>query len=170
MKDNLSESLKSLRSTSAKLNAATDAAKDVVARVEKFLNDECSLGLPVEVYVGGDPASAPASIEQDDDRPRVFTNDTYLCYCRVGGSFRIAIRQDLSEDVSAATGIANDWTTVSPGDPEAWASAPRDLKLRTVPKLTKLLEQIVAKANETVTSTEQAVETAKKVLAALGDK
>lgn len=66
----LKAAIATIRELAPQLNDATDNANRVVAEVEAFLADECSLGLPVRIAIN--------DIE-------------WLAYCRVDGKFRIAV-------------------------------------------------------------------------------
>ena len=61
-----------LRTASLRLNEITDKAISAVRQTEQFLNEECSIGLPVSV-----PASVNSEIR--------------LAYSRIGGKYRICI-------------------------------------------------------------------------------
>src|SRR5687767_5355800 len=112
MTEALSDAVQKLRTLSPKLNAATDLATKAVARVEKFLNDECSIGLPAETR---------AWITE--------TERVSLAYDRHESKFRILIRYEDpgSDEVRREV---------------AWSEAPRGDKLATFAHLAKLLEEV----------------------------
>src|ERR1700728_1843408 len=76
MTEKLTNSLVSLRTLSSRLNKATDEANEVVQAVEKFLNDECSIGIPLSI-----------TTHEDDD----LDAEIALGYARCNGRFRIVV-------------------------------------------------------------------------------
>ena len=158
MTDDIRNSLSQLRSLSPKLNKATDEATAVVAAVEKFLHEECSLGISTNV--------------------RAWENDElrlYLAYERVGGKFRIAIIEDqpayeIDEDENRRRTIddAGDpaWRTVAT---KAWAEAARVDKLRTFSELPTLLKMLASETASSIEQMEKTCETVQQVIGALED-
>ena len=71
-----------IRELAPQINAATDEANATVMRVEKFLNDECSVGLPESVVVG----------KRDSGMS--------LIYERIDGKYRIGLRLATTCNVS----------------------------------------------------------------------
>ena len=64
----LPDAIASLRELSPQLNEATDEAAAVVSDVEKFLNEECSIGLPVRVEI----ASEDMKLDENDEDARKY--------------------------------------------------------------------------------------------------
>src|SRR5687768_10043052 len=77
MTADLSAAIAKLRQLSPKLNHVTDEANQVVSMVERFLNEECRIGIPCAVM-------AWAGDENDDTG--------FLAYDRHGGRFRIVVQ------------------------------------------------------------------------------
>src|SRR6266516_4647984 len=110
------ESILQLRKTSARLNEFTDLANSTIGTLEKFLNEICSIGLPVSVDAW------------EDDRTRL-----RLAYARIGGKFRIAIIEEKkSADDLPVDSHKPHWQEV---DTRAWSEAPRGDKSRAFPAL-----------------------------------
>lgn len=156
MTENLKKSIESLRSISPSLNAATDEATRVVAMVEKFLNEECSIGLPAETCVDSINLTSKAS--------RI----TWLEYRRVDGKFCVAVVTGVQTEFSDDYGHPD--SAWKEEEVVRWASAPRDLKLKSFEKLPKLLERIAAAAGEAASKTAAAADTVGKLLAAFDKK
>ena len=153
-------SIAKLRTLSPQLNESTDEANRVVAMVEKFLNDECSIGLPAEVGVSTRTLRVEAD---DDDEATTATEYTTLNYARVDGTFRIAVEVGLSHEGADERGMARtEWeqTSLTP-----WASCPRSVKLETFPSLADLLKAICESTEKAI---EQTAETSKAVEDILG--
>ena len=148
------QSIERLRTLSPQLNESTDEANRVVAMVETFLNDECSIGLPAEVVVCKvtKRIETPSDNRYEDPKTTTAVEYTTLNYERVDGTFRIAVEVGLSHEGG------DEWeqTSLTP-----WASCPRSVKLATFPKLGDLLTEIcesTEKAIEQTTETSKAVE------------
>lgn len=146
MTDSLNQSIDRIRTWSPRLNKITDEAAAVVARVEGFLNAECSVGIPAYV-VHGEPNGRPAA------------GHIELCYCRVQGKYRIAVRGHY-----CGTDDMIDERT------RPWASCPRDVKLRTIADLPKLLETIAGNITSATDQTREAIEAVNQVLEAIDGK
>jgi len=144
MTERLSTSIREIRDLTPKLNVSTDAAKRVVAAVERFL-EETNVGVP-------------AGIQASDDGKRVL----YLSYERVGDRFRIAV--DVYE---REPGEAEGEPAMSLLESKAWNEASRAEKLATFVKLPELLNQIADTMRSHVESVGQTVETVDSILAAL---
>ena len=71
-----------IRELAPQINAATDEANAAVMRAEKFLSDECGVGIPVSVVVG----------ERDSGMS--------LIYERIDGKYRIGLRLATTLNVS----------------------------------------------------------------------
>ena len=98
MTKELRDSIEKIRALAPKLNAATDAAQAIVTRVEAFLNDECSIGIPAEVGAcfRRDFLTADAVEDSDgnaEDASAPYERWWHLCYERVDGKFRAMGRQ-----------------------------------------------------------------------------
>ena len=60
-----------IRELAQQINAATDEANAAVMRAEKFLSDECGVGIPVSVVVG----------ERDSGLEDAARRDSKACRC-----------------------------------------------------------------------------------------
>ena len=129
MEDVLSNALDKLRASSFRLNQLTDEAGAMVAEVEDFLNQECSIGVPVYV-----------SVKESDDCAG--NGSQYLGYQRVGVRFRIAVSwgEDPRED------------QVKP-----WSDCTRAVKIETLKMLPDLIGKIGEKVDETIAEVETAL-------------
>jgi len=159
MTEDLKASIDLLRKVSPKLNKATDEAHEVVAEVERFLNNECSIG--VRAIVGIDEEDLP------EDRRR----DTYLVYDRVDGKYRIAVETVLVENVQMegmSTVNAYEATRYCREDITPWVSCPRHIKLESFPKLPRLLKYIGEKVQEIASLTNDAIKAVKETRKAMG--
>ena len=162
MTENLRKSLDELRQLAPELNKATDDAKAVVEVVEKFLNEECSLGLHCSVWL------SETDVPLDEGETGTRSEQKYLAYARVEGRFRIAV------EISDVT----EWPDYQ--DPDVvrrrvhsegcvpWASCPRDLKLETFAALPELLETIAREGRMAIKRTADTSKTVEQVLEALG--
>src|SRR2546423_9529540 len=94
MTDDLRKSIDTLRGVTSRMEAATAEAEHVVLMVEKFLNEECELGVavwsgaaehraPAAAAIGGGPGAVEAGAAAPQS----------LGDAKVGGRFRIAIPQ-----------------------------------------------------------------------------
>ena len=143
-----------IRKLSPKLNETTDQAARIVEQVEKFLGDECSVGI-----------SASAGFK----RGTVIADDEYirswsaLVYERISGKFRIGVavetyrvddRDEFVSDISREVTV--------------WSSADRETKLAAFEKLPDLLEEIADKAEKATVNVAGAAKSAEAVLKALG--
>jgi hypothetical protein len=82
MSKKLKKAFAALREIAPKLNDATSSANDAVEQVEKFLNEECSIGLPCWIL---------ADKIESDEGPTV--RHLWLGYDRIDGKFRIAVEE-----------------------------------------------------------------------------
>jgi len=144
MTERLSTSIREIRDLTPKLNVSTDAAKRVVAAVEKFL-EETNVGVP-------------AGVQSSDDGKRVL----YLSYERVGEKYRVAV--DVYE---REVGEARSTGELKLIEVKPWNEASRAEKLATFAKLPELLNQIADTMRGHVESVGKTVETVDAVLAAL---
>ena len=145
MSKKMKKAVAALREISPKLNDATNSANEVVEQVEKFLNEECSIGLPCWVL---------ADKIESDEGPT--TRHLWLGYDRVDGKFRIAVEQ-LVEHAGRQENLG----------PQPWASYPRDIKLTTLPKLPKLLDAIADEANRMASKNDVTVAAVQEILGAM---
>lgn len=137
---NLGERIALLRRVSCVLNEATDAANNAMGLVERFLHDECSIGLPVAVTVG-----APRISSSSRGSGGVVLERVALVYDRVDGRFRIGIRVERATQCSSAGQRAE---SMEKHLLQSWISSPRELKLRTFPELPRLLFTLAERAKE----------------------
>jgi hypothetical protein len=145
MSKKVRKAIDSLREISPHLNDATTAANQVVERVEQFLNEECSIGIPCWILadkVKGDEGPAEQHI--------------WLGYDRVNGKFRIAV-EHLVQHGGRQDNLG----------PQPWASCPRDVKLTTLPKLPRLLEEIAEEAQKMAEKNDVAVAAVEEILGAM---
>jgi hypothetical protein len=131
-----------LREIAPRLNAATDQASKLVAKVERFLVDEIHIGVPAEVYYEELPAGK-------DDSDHVLCVRHALSFGRTGGSFRIHV---LSETVAPDEG-ARARTTLAQ-ERILWPSCPRETKLKAFEKLPELLDKILEEAERLAQTSE----------------
>ena len=150
MTDELRRSIDRIRELSPNLNAATDDANRVVLAVEKFLNDECRLGLPATVTVRTRQLPHPGMISSE--------SCVTLEYRRVDGKFRIAIGE---KDDNLAGPPDERWIY------DAWQDRPRSDKLETFPHLPELLEELAKKVEASIEKTQETCATVDRVMGAL---
>jgi hypothetical protein len=135
----LRDAIEALRAVSPRLNSITDLANETVRDVERFLNEECSIGIP-------------ASLKIDEDVERGIV--TFLEYRRVGPRFRIAvvvIREDGEEELFA----------------KPWADCARDEKLKSFNFLPELLAAIAFLAHKQINPVESTTKAIAAAVAAL---
>jgi hypothetical protein len=131
----LSKQLRELQKSTDDLNGLTDKANEVVRRTEAFLTEKCRVGK-------GAAVEAP-SVHEDNDDPNAPMWETYLEYGRYKGDFRILV------------------THVVDGDPQEtkpWAECSRDLKLKTLDALPKLIGELHKKVREQVADVQAKVD------------
>jgi hypothetical protein len=141
MSQELRAAVETLRSSTLRLNKVTDLANETVREIEKFLNEECSVGIHTCVRLG---------------RAGEGHAGTWLEYRRVGPRFRIALVEadPNGEDVSV----------------KAWADSPREEKLESFEHLPALLTKIAERVEQELTRTEITAKTVVDTLAALRKK
>jgi hypothetical protein len=149
MTPELKQSIDSLKKISPELNRVTDRASQIVARVEKLLNQELSIGIPGVQF-----------LKEEGIAPNG-TREWYVVYKRVDGLFRIAIEEGLREDEDAE--LKTEETTL-------WAQAPRELKLVSVAGLPDLLAYITQEAERIMTKADAAADAIEKMVEALNGK
>lgn len=152
MSNSLKDSVETLRQVTPRLNRATDKANQTVQAIEKFLNDECGLGMPAAVF--------------GDDTDNGYVE---IGYQRVGGRFRIAVREwtyirdhdgEFVEDEDGEKRAkTSDWI--------AWSECGRTTKLLAFPKLPYLLEKLGASLKNIVACVNETAEAAAQILDAL---
>src|SRR5258706_3488731 len=138
MTDQLNKSIEHLRTLSPKLNKATDLANAAVAVVEKFLNDECSLGIP---------ARKTAWVNEGE-------SSLDLAYERVNGKFRIAI---IEEEWIPIEGQLPHFGECRHPEQRPWAESSRGDKLRTFAALPTLLDAIVTEVEAAIQKIDETV-------------
>lgn len=157
MTDELRDSLNQLRKLSPKLNKVTDEAAATVAAIEKFLNQECSIGIPAEV-----------------DAWTADEESLSLGYRRCAGQFRIVVIErslamsvDDNDNRVPATddGGFQIWNTVGE---VPWSENTRVNKLRTFPSLPQLLNRIAEVATSTIEATEKTAAIVKQIVGTIG--
>ena len=153
MANAIAVSLESLRTTSPKLNKATDQIDALVERVETFLNEACSIGLPVEV---GD--------EYEDFAGG--TTRTALTYQRMEGKFRIGLVVERLERVTDEDGEEGlrledgPWLT-------SWSKCSRVAKLKAFDHLPELVAMVATEATKMLTNATATSKTVAEMLDAL---
>lgn len=145
MSKKVRKAIETLMELSPKLNDTTSAANDTVSKVETFLNDQCSIGLPCWILA-----------ERVGSKDAPSEQHLWLGYDRVEGKFRIVVEQLIRhEDQEEHVG------------PKAWASCSRDVKLNTLPKLPKLLDAIAEEASKMAEKNDSAISTVEAILSAM---
>lgn len=141
------KAIETLLELSPKLNDTTTAANDTVSRVESFLNEKCSVGLPCWIL---------ADRLKLEDGPA--EHHLWLGYDRIDGKFRIVVEQLVRHNGKEEH-----------LGPKAWASCSRDIKLTTLPKLPKLLDAVAEEATKMAAKNESAIQAVQEILAAMSE-
>ena len=154
MTEELSEAIEQIRKLSPKLNTVTDQADAVLVQIEKFLNEECSIGIPGEVCISDTP------VESTDGGEERWCSKS-LVYERVEGRYRTAIKsvtctRDHDGDIRE-----------EPDDVIPWPRCPRNEKLAAFNSLPSLLQDIAKKATAAVKNTEKATATLESIVNAI---
>lgn len=149
MTEDVCKSINQIRELSPKLNRATDKANEIVARVETFLNEECSIGIPALVLIDWEAVSTNAKRRK------------WLVYERIDGKFRIGVETDLVENAERAN------EQVTREDLVDWSSCSRALKLEAFGRLPTLLRQIVEEVTRVTETTTGVAETVDEIVVAL---
>jgi hypothetical protein len=155
MMDELNRRMAKLREIAPRLNAATDQASKLVARVEKFLVEEIHIGVSAEVCYEELAAGT-------DDDNHALTIRHALAFGRVGGSFRIHVVKEtvaVDDGATARTTLAQERVL--------WPSCTRETKLKAFDKLSELLDKIIEEAERLAQTSE---ETRFKVEAMIGEE
>lgn len=155
MTDELKHAVERLRALSPKLNKTTDDANRTVQTVEKFLVEECSIGLVAQV-----------------DEPGYMGKSPYyqIGFDRLDGKFRIVVTtvQWFSDDQKPVSQNADDADRYTE-EVAAWASCPRAVKLRTLPLLPSLLEKLASEAEQAIETTDEAVNAIHSLIGAIAN-
>lgn len=138
MNSDLSLAVSKLRSLSPQLNAAVVEADRVVALVERFLAQECSLGVEAEV-----------PLHYNDKGKAV----TLLRYASVNGTFRISVTH---------TDGSTHFVT------RPWSECDRNQRLVSFSALPKLLIAVAKAVEQQIASTTSTVGTVGQIISALG--
>ena len=144
----ITESMNRLRAISTRLNKASDQASDLVAAVETFLNEDCSIGLPASLVIE----------RKKDESDDLHTEWLTVSYERWDGRFRIVV--ELAHGFDPTEEVTIDLK-------KPWDQCPRDLKLQAFRKLPELLNEIADQAGWAVTNSEDAVEDMRAVFSEL---
>lgn len=154
MTDEMRNHISKLRELAPVLNKATDEANATVRRVEAFLNEECSIGIPAESH-----EKYPKALEKHRVRRHG------IGYLRHGGKYRICVIIIIEQ-------WDRDGNLIQVMDREEtpWESAPREAKLRVLPFLPTMLGGLVSVAEDMAKSTEAATKSVNEILSALPTK
>lgn len=134
----LSQAISKLRALSPQLNAAVVEADRVVALVERFLVDECGLGVEAEVPL------------KYNDKGKVVE---LLRYASVNGVFRVTVTHtDGSTHIVA----------------RPWAECDRNQRLTSFTALPKLLIAVAKSVEQQIVSTTSTASTVGQIISALG--
>ncbi len=128
MSDDLRKSLEQIRVQSLELNKAADAAAAVVARVEKFLRDECHCGIWATVDECPTATQLKGAAAGQADRGLY----ALIGYDRVEGQFRIVAGLRRPDEAAA---------------PKPWVNCDRQTKLQSF-RLLPALVRTLAKSHE----------------------
>jgi hypothetical protein len=154
MTEQLRISIEDLRTLSPQLNKATDGASRTVQTIEQLLNDECSIGIPVEVGVERHHDGAGFSLG--------------LGYRRVNGKFRIAVvNHEYVVDEEGNRLRDNRNEPVTQDEAVAWNDATRGDKLKTFRRLPELLQELAKEVRENILHVEETTAAVEKIKAAL---
>jgi hypothetical protein len=138
MSSDLSQAINKLRALSPQLNAAVVEADRVVSLVERFLVEECELGVEAEV-----------PLHYNDKGKAV----TLLRYASCNGSFRIAVTH---------TDGSTHFVT------RPWSDCDRNQRLVSFSALPKLLIAVAKSVEQQITSTTATAGTVGQIIKALG--
>jgi hypothetical protein len=148
MTDVLRTRLSTLRAVAPRLNAVSDEVSEIVAKVEKTLAEELSIGISDE---SDSFASWPACA--DDDAPEHGDSFVFqsLAFGRIGGTYRIHVLQQTCDKDDRGG-----YSEMTAQKRIPWGSCPRETKLRAFTKLPKLLDAIISKAEKLVKAADEA--------------
>lgn len=154
MTDQLRKSIESIRRLSPELNKATDDAARVVSVVEKFLGEECGVGIE---------ASKLVHTTNPDE------TDVYLEYRRHNGKFRLIITENVILRDEEGKPLTDEY-----GEPKrhessvvAWTEASRQQKLAAFAELPGLLDNIAQAVEQSISSTNASVAAVEQITASL---
>jgi hypothetical protein len=148
--EELRAQMEALRDLAPRLNKTSDSASTLIKTVEKFLND---LGIGISAY--GRRFHQEQGSTDDGD---VITVSSFLRYGRLVSGFCIHV----SGQVTDASGnfMSEDYA--------AWPSCGREFKLKAIPTLPSLLENLLANAKEQVEAADATAETLRSMMESLG--
>jgi len=127
--------LRAVHDAAKRLNEITDRAAESVKTVEKYLAEECKVGV-----------EAAVTVESGVDEDNGVSWWTELKFCRIGQRFRIAVVEGHNVD-----GPPEETTT-------PWSDCRREMKLKTIKVLPQLLDAVIAEIDRHIADAEQAVE------------
>ncbi len=153
MTDDLKSAVKKLKSLSPQLNKATDEANRIIAEVEKFLNEECSIGIPAQVAIDW---------EQPSPKKTTYKN---LAYARIDGKFRLCIQWVSVTEFTTQNNLVDEARKVEAETP--LASCPRGERLAAFAELPNLLVAIAEAAESSIASATNSSKTVTEILSAL---
>ena len=136
MGKSLSVSALSLRTSAARLNALADEAAVLVRELERFLGEECSLGVYASVKV--------AALDPDGEYSRL------IQYRRHASRFRIVVTEGSCEEDE---------------DSKPWSDCSRDVKLQSFERLPELVSEITKQLDAKIRKAEATVESVAEILA-----
>jgi hypothetical protein len=140
--------LSTLRAVAPHLNAVSDEVSEIVAKVERTLAEELSIGISDQT---DSFASWPACA--DDDAPEHGDSFVFQClaFGRVGGTYRIHVLQQTCDKDDRGG-----YSEMTAQKRIPWGSCPRETKLQAFTKLPKLLDAIISKAEKLVKVADEA--------------
>ncbi len=137
MSNDLRQAVNKLRALAPQLNSAVEEAHRVVQMVERFLNQECQLGVEAEVPV----------TYNDKGKASVL-----LRYGPIDGAYRIAMTNSDGESRFVT---------------RPWVNCDRGEKLTSFPALPKLLMAVAKSVESQIMSTSTTVATVSQIMSAL---
>jgi len=137
MSNDLRQAVNKLRALAPQLNSAVEEAHRVVQMVERFLNQECQLGVEAEVPV----------TYNDKGKASVL-----LRYGQIEGAYRIAMTNTDGESRFVT---------------RPWVNCDRGEKLTSFPALPKLLMAVAKSVESQIMSTSTTVATVSQIMSAL---
>jgi len=145
----LREEIARLRSLTPELNAVTERAAKVVQAVERFLTEECQLGIAASIDTN-------VTYSEDED----YRGGHVLEYSRWDGQFRILV-SDFLAHINGEREITNQ---------TPWANATRDRKLATINAIPDLLRAISRRIEITITEASKQADVVETYLKDIGIK
>lgn len=142
----LSMQLDELQKSANELNALTDKANDIVRRTEIFLTNTCRVGGCTEVPI--------YPLDDDDEADSETTLQNWLVYERFDGEFRILVT--LTEEDKLR-------------DKKPWAECSREMKLRAINSLPKLIDELLKKVRKRVSDAQASVQLLDSTIPAAGE-